>query len=436
MAWFEFSSWRHARRLFRLAGLALLACTGLGAVSAQEAVNREIVQPTQSSEVERLNTALHELARNPQDVVALIEAGNAAIQLDDLDAALGFYGRAQELSPGNAEAKMGLAVVYLHSSRPIESLRLFADAEQSGADSEQMAGDRGLAYDLVGDNSQAQASYRMALARGPNDEISRRLALSLAISGDKEGFEQVLLPMLQRQDYAAYRVRAFGLAIMGEEAKAVSIANAVMPRDLASRIAPYLAYMSRLTRAQQAAAANLGSFPRAADIGRDDARIVQYAVGGLDAVQADIRLAPVGEPLGGSGDESSGSLTDAFGDISAQAALAPDAADRSVDISTIEAPREKRPPPVVHPSRVWVQVATGRSVSRLRFDWRRIQRNNPNLLGRYGGHVVRWGRSNRLLAGPVASRGEAHRLVNALKRAGQDSFMYVSPKGQEIIKLQ
>ena len=44
--------------------------------SGQEAVNREIVQPTQSAEVERLNTALLSLARDPQDVSALIAAGN------------------------------------------------------------------------------------------------------------------------------------------------------------------------------------------------------------------------------------------------------------------------------------------------------------------------------------------------------------------------
>jgi tetratricopeptide (TPR) repeat protein len=419
-----------------------------GGASAQESVNREVVQPTQSLEIERLNTALHRLARNPQNVAALIEAGNAAIQLDDLDAAMGFFGRAQELSPNNAQAKIGLAVVFLRSRRPIESLRLFTEAEQAGANSDQVAGDRGLAYDLVGNNAQAQASYRMALSRGADDEISRRLALSLAISGDKPGFEEVLLPMLQRQDYGAFRVRAFGLAILGEEAEAVEIANAVMPRDLASRIAPYLAYMPRLTPAQQAAAANLGVFPRAADIGRDDARIAQFTSGNSGSVQAGSRLAPAGEPLGSSGGmrrrpdgtgsrlDDEQSLAEAFVDLSTEESGPPIAADGAVDISTIDAPREVRPTPVVHPSRVWVQVATGRDVSALGFDWRRIQRRNAELLGKYGAHVVKWGQANRLLAGPVASREDARKLVNALKRAGQDSFIYVSPEGQEITDLQ
>ena len=81
---------------------------------------------------------------------------------------------------------------------------------------------------------------------------------------------------------------------MGEQSRAAAIVNQVMPADLAARINPYLEYMPRLTAAQQAAAANLGIFPRAADIGREDPRIARFAeegsVGSL--------LEPAGEPLG------------------------------------------------------------------------------------------------------------------------------------------
>ena len=44
--------------------------------------------------------------------------------------------------------------------------------------------DRGLAYDLLGQQAQAQADYRAALSGADADEARRRLALSLAISGD------------------------------------------------------------------------------------------------------------------------------------------------------------------------------------------------------------------------------------------------------------
>ena len=80
-----------------------------------------------------------------------------------------------------------------------------------------VAGDRGLAYDLVGDNSAAQEQYSRALNGADGDEVRRRLALSHAIQGNREAFEKALYPLLERRDLAAYRVRAFGLAVDGEE---------------------------------------------------------------------------------------------------------------------------------------------------------------------------------------------------------------------------
>ncbi len=75
----------------------------------------------------------------------------------------------------------------------------------------------------------------------------------------------------------------------------------MLPERLSSRLAPYLRYMPRLTRAQQAAAANLGVFPRAAEIGRDDPALAAYAAPAAAAPPpgaADLRLVPSGQPLG------------------------------------------------------------------------------------------------------------------------------------------
>jgi len=153
-------------------------------------VSREVVQPTGSGEVERLNAALNRLAANPRDVTSLIDAGHAAMQLDDLEAAIGFFSRAQELSPASPQAKLGMAAALVRSRQPNEALRLFAEAQLAGAAMESVAADHGLALDLVGNNAEAQASYRLALARRSDDEVSRRLAISLAISGDRAGFEE------------------------------------------------------------------------------------------------------------------------------------------------------------------------------------------------------------------------------------------------------
>src|SRR3546814_1665112 len=95
-----------------------------------------------------------------------------------------------------------MAAAQVRSRRPNEALLLFAEAQRAGAAMELVAADHGLAHDLVGNNAEAQANYRLALARRSDDEVARRLAVSLAISGDRAGFESALLPMLQRQDYA------------------------------------------------------------------------------------------------------------------------------------------------------------------------------------------------------------------------------------------
>ncbi len=243
----------------------------------------------------------------------MIDAGNAALHLNDLEAAQGFFIRAVQQSPSNAQAKMGLAAVLLRTEQPIDALRLFDEAESAGANMGEIHAERGLAYDLVGMNSEAQQSYRAALAIKPDPEVTRRLALSYAMAGDRSNFEAVLRPLLDNRDFAAYRTRAFGLAILGQTADASAIAEAVMPRDLASHMTPYLAYMPRLTRAQQAAAANLGIFPKAAQIGRDDPGIASYVASARSGTRsADSKLAPQGEPLDkGAGKRNAGRGTNA-----------------------------------------------------------------------------------------------------------------------------
>ncbi len=501
------------------ASLGLLGLSAPAAAQNSGATSREVVQPLPSPEVQRLNRALRTLARRPRDLGTLIEAGNAAMVLGDLDAAMGFFGRAQDIAPQDSRIKMGMAAVFLRSDRPIQALRLFNEAEAAGASARDVLADRGLAYDLVGDNAQAQTSYRDALALRDDAEVVRRLALSQAIMGNEDAFEETLKPLLETRDFAAFRTRAFGLAILGKQDEAAAIADAVMPRDLAARMTPYLAFMPRLTRAQQAAAANLGIFPPAAEVGRDDPRIAEFAAqGSAIASAADTRLEPAGEPLGqassasevgdtppaqaaatpmgviepnpqtassepassepvssepvrvarvgdsvpdgeiprpgfdlarvGGSTETSEppapkpSVADAFAGFGSDMPQVVRGGEGAVDLAAIEIPREDEAATEpeaqepAHPSRQWVQVATGRDRAALRFDWRRFARTAPDQLGDLSPHVVAWGESNRLLAGPMANAGDARALVNALKDKGLDSFTYTSPEGQEIQELK
>lgn len=238
------------------------------------------------------------LARDRRDVDALIAAGLASLELDDIDAAIGFFGRAKELSPANPRISEGMAAAYVRGGRPVEALKFFEEAEQAGINTGSLWADRGLAYDLVGQNDAAQTAYRRALSLKDDGEVRLRLALSYAIAGERRPFEDTLKPMLDARDFAAYRTRAFGLAVMGDADEAIEIARAVMPRDLAGRMEPYLRFMPRLTKSQQAAAANLGIYPSASRIGRDDPRIASAAGVVAAPGTSDAALEPRGEALG------------------------------------------------------------------------------------------------------------------------------------------
>lgn len=329
-----------------LAGAAVLALLSAGQAKAQtndiEEISSPVVQQIPAQGSMKLNAALGRLGRDPRNVPALIDAGIAALEMGDVDAAVGFYQRADTLSPGNSQVKAGLAGAYVRNGDPFTAIPLFAEAAVAGPIQPMLLAERGLAYDLVGDNETAQRYYREALATGPNDEATRRLALSQAIVGDRRGMETTLAPLLQRQDKAAWRIRAFSFAILGLADEAESIARSVMPAELAAGITPYLRYMPRLTPAQQAAAAGSGQFPRAAEIGLDDPRVALYSKPRRNLAAADRALVPAGQPLGR--------------DNKSRNQAASSRSDRKSQIAAASAPVRATAPPVPVPTREVMKV--------------------------------------------------------------------------------
>lgn len=280
---------------YSLLGWAALGALTPGVVLAQAgSVSQPVVQQVPGADGMRLNAALARLGQNPRDIDALIDAGNAALAMGDVDAAVGFFRRAGQLSPTDGRIKAGLAGALVRNADPYTAIPLFAAAEEAGVKTAEMLADRGLAYDMVGDNTKAQGYYRESMALAMTDETVRRLALSQAISRDRRASETTLSTLLSRQDKAAWRTRAFALAILGQQEEAVSIARTTMPEELATAMAPYLRYMPLLTKAQQAAAANLGQFPRASEIGHDDPRMAAFAPAKPAPVQ--VAQAPVAQP--------------------------------------------------------------------------------------------------------------------------------------------
>jgi Flp pilus assembly protein TadD len=219
----------------------------------------QLVRPPDAAD---LNMYLARLSTNPRDVSALIGAGEAALALDDPRAAAGFFARADAIASGNGRIKAGLGRVMLKLQNPGEALRLFDQAARLGYPDATILADRGLARDMTGDQAGAQRDYQAALQRTPDDaELIRRYAASLGIAGQVEAADKVMQPLFYKSDRAAWRYRAFILAMNNRQADAQKIAEQTMPAQLAAAITPYMRKMPYLTPAQKAAAVHFGHFP-------------------------------------------------------------------------------------------------------------------------------------------------------------------------------
>jgi Flp pilus assembly protein TadD len=208
-----------------------------------------------------LSRNLRTLAANPKSVTALMGAGKAALDLGDAQAALTFFARAEEQMPRDGRVKMWIASALTQLQQPHAALKFFRDAAELGVPAVEIARDRGLAYDIAGNPREAQRDYRMALQKGRDDEVTRRLALSLAISGEREPALRLLEDQLLVRDRAAERARALVLALTGDTEGANRAVQTAMPGPQAGAMSPFLARLPSLSPAERALAVHLGVFP-------------------------------------------------------------------------------------------------------------------------------------------------------------------------------
>ncbi|MEN2746726.1 SPOR domain-containing protein [Sphingomonas sp. T9W2] len=238
-----------------LSATALLLATAAPLpVAAQSGA---IVQSVTTPNADRLSEQMRILGRSPNDVSALIEAGRLSGKLGDTDAAMQFLARAEKVAPSDPRIRAARAVALVGMERPGEALALFASAERAGVAMTPYLAERGLAYDLLGQGTLAQADYRQALRAGEDDEVTRRLALSLGIDGNLAEATKVLNPLLVQNDRAAWRVRAFTLAMSGDAAGADKITASMLP-GFAASLSPFFRRLPQLAGADRAFAVHFG----------------------------------------------------------------------------------------------------------------------------------------------------------------------------------
>lgn len=262
---------------------------------------QEIVQQLPSSGPgERLDQSMRILRKNPNDVFALITAGQASLELNDPAMALAHFQRADQLSPGNKDIKVGMGRALVMLERPNDALAYFAEAERLGVPVGVFAADRGFAYDLIGNPTEAQNDYRIAMKTDPNNTVIRRYAISLSISGRPNDAIRLLQPLIQRGDKGALRDEAFVRAMNDDQKGAQQIAQMAMPASTAAQFDPFFRRLPELNAAERARAVHFGDMPvrgtryASAESGAKPGRVAR-------AGSPDSGLIPEGEPLGTKG---------------------------------------------------------------------------------------------------------------------------------------
>ncbi|HZC37569.1 MAG TPA: hypothetical protein VE221_02710 [Sphingomicrobium sp.] len=382
--------------------------------------------PYNESAASALARYVRTLASDPKDFDALIGAGRAALDLGDTQAAAGFFARADDVNPRSPLPQAGMGAVSAANGNAQGALPYFKRAQQLGAELPAIGCDLGLAYDLLGKQSAAQADYRAALSGPDADEARRRLALSLAISGDKDEALATLSPLMAQRDVAARRTRAFVLALTGDSNGAMIAADAAMPGSWA-RVGPFLQRLPTLQPGQKAAAVNLGIFP--------DSNNTAYAYNAAPArnysATPTVTASVTTDRLAGVDDLLRQPVAPA-----AQPSWKPARQPTQIAYS---APVTRQPAPQRRSQflarKIWLQLASGSNAAALPSQFARIKSRDRDLFDGITGYVAESPNRARLVIGPFHSASDADTFAADLETVSVNAFKWTNSPTDQIVPL-
>lgn len=414
---------------------ALLACAcGLSCAMAAPAAAQGSYSPYNETPAAALARYVRALADDPKDFNSLIGAGRAALELGDAQTAAGFFARADDVNPQSPLPQEGMGAVSVENGDAKAAMPYFTRAQQLGATQAMLGCDRGLAYDMQGQQAKAQADYRAALNGADADEARRRLALSLAISGNKAEALNTLGPLSAKGDSTTMRIRAFILALTGDPNGAMTAVDAAMPGS-ASRVAPFLQRLAALPAGEKAAAVNLGIFPDSTGTAYAYAapsRSVPSTAAMTSSVSSD-RLAGIDALL------SSPAPTQAPPQPAwEQPALEPQPQAEAVQVAYSAPPPRpatvERTDAVTQP-KVWLQLASGRNADALNDQFARMKRDNGDLFNGITAYVAEGGDRARLVVGPFRGASDAKIFADDLRSVGIEAFRWNNSESDRIVPL-
>lgn len=404
---------------------ALVAC----ALAASPVVAQGSYSPYDETPTTALARYIRDLASNPHDFASLIGAGKAALEIGDTQAAAGFFARADDVNPRSPLPQAGMGAVSVANGDARAAIPYFKRAQQLGASTESFACDRGLAYDMMGQQALAQADYRLALSGRDGDEARRRLALSLAISGDRSGALQMLAPLAAKGDAGVARVRAFVLALTGDSNAAMMAINAAMPGS-SGRVAPFLQRLPRLSAAQKAAAVNFGIFPDSGDVAYAAAAPMSAISTAAAAISVGSdRLAGIDSFL------QPGPMRGASPSVPAPQPGWQQPRAMQVAYAIPPAPSVVQRTGAAFEPGIWLQLASGSDIDALAEQYRHLKARNPDIFDGIKPFIARSSDGARLVIGPFRGNSDAEILSEDLQSVGVSPLKWTNSQSDRIAPL-
>lgn len=409
---------RPSRRSF--AAAILLGSVGVALAVTPAPVRAQYGYVAPETPSDALARHMKTLATDQRNFQALIGAGKAALALGDTQSAAGFFGRAEEAWPSSPMPQIGKGAALAQEGDGVGALPYFTRAQQLGATALSFALERGLAYDLLARHAEAQADYRSVLTGVDGDEARRRLALSLAISGNKTEAIATLGPLMAKGDAAGARVRALVLALTGDADGARRAIEAAMP-GASYQMVPFLQRLPGLRSDQKAAAVHLGIFPDSGSTAVASANATPQSEGDrLASIDAFLAPPPAAPPP------------------AAPAYTPPPAAavprQQPVRVAS-NAVTNRTVGQQVSSKRYWVQLASGPNPAALPAEFRKLKGRHGEALKGLSPYVAESGERSRLLIGPFKDRSDAAIFAEGLESDGLSAFSWTAPEGQMVRKI-
>jgi len=213
--------------------LLLAACAnggGLGQRDGQPTVDAATAALRDGSPQAALRIDDAILAKDPRNVAALLNRGDAQAALQRSGPAAESYTDALRADPGSVVARIGLGRLRLAAS-PGAAESLFLEASQRDPRNAVAWNDLGIARDLLGRHQEAQAAYRQAVDLDASMTGAQvNLAMSLAMTGRADGAAPPSRPLASAS--TAPRAPGHDLAAVSAMGGARSEGQRSLARDL------------------------------------------------------------------------------------------------------------------------------------------------------------------------------------------------------------